>query len=277
MKTPDGQPLVPTFDWYQTTVLVGIKDVVGVLQPMARDEAFREEKPKLKGYAWACKIGGPGGSLLIHWGGRNGDEHGPNVCSTGPLSPITAELLRSAQVPHRVSRADVRLDFLGDYTACRLALIERCNQAGMSPRDAGSCPEALKQCGRSVYTGGNGSFLVSRLYQKGLQLGDGYPVDYLRLEHQFMPTKSHEKLELASLSPTYMIGLRPLSRDLSMTIAQLAVSPYKLTKYPKQLTPYHWMLQQYQKALREMHQDHGSWAAVGQQIGLDLEEIESVH
>ena len=76
------------------------------------------------------------------------------------------------------------------------------------------------------------------------------------------------------LSPVQVAGLRPVSRDLSQAIAGLAVAPYKLTKFAKEKTPYFWMLKQYESVLSEMKQDHGSWAAVGCQIGLDLEEMQ---
>jgi hypothetical protein len=144
----------------------------------------------------------------------------------------------------------------------------------MAASDAGSCPEAAVQLGRTVYGGAKSSFYQPTLYQKGLQLGDGHPADYLRLEHRFTPTKSHEKAELATLTPFQMIGLRPVARELTETIAALAVAPYKLTRFAKERTPYHWMLQQYRSALNEMYEDHGSWACVGQQIGLDLEEMQ---
>jgi hypothetical protein len=144
--------------------------------------------------------------------------------------------------------------------------------AGMAASDAGSCPEAAVQLGRTVYGGAKSSFYQPTLYQKGLQLGDGHPVDYLRLEHRFAPTKSHEKTQLAALSPSEMIGIRPVARELSETIAQLAVAPYKLTRHAKEKTPYYWMLHQYRGILLEMMDDHGSWACVGEQIGLDLSE-----
>lgn len=277
MSTSSPGPLEPVFDWYQGSVSTGVRDVFGVLEPMTAEEPFHEEKPKLKGYAFASKLGGPGGSVLIHYGGRNGDEHGPNVCATGPLSPKVADLLRGAQVPHGLGRVDVRVDFLGDYAACRLALIERCNQAGMAPLDAGSCPEALKQCGRSVYTGKRGSFLLSTLYQKGIQLGDGHPTDYLRLEHRFVPQKAHEKLEVACLTPAQMIGLRPLSRDLTVTITKMAVRPYKLDRFPKERNAKFWMLTQYRSLLQELLNDHGSPAAVGQQLYEDLKELDNAY
>ena len=70
-----------------------------------------------------------------------------------------------------------------------------------------------------------------------------------------------------------MVGCRPVARELSEGIAELAIAPYKLTRYPKERTPYHWMLQQYRSTLNELFDDHGSWACVGQQIGLDLEEL----
>lgn len=274
MKTPDGAALEPLLDWYQFSTPASINIVREVLGPMTVEEPLHDEKPKLKGYGWALKLGGPGGSILIHYGGRNGDEHGPNVAGTGPLAPQVAELFRAASIPHGVGRADVRLDFLGDFDQCRLRFIERCDKAGMAASDAGSCPESSKQLGRTVYGGSRSSFYQPTLYQKGLQLGDGHPTDYLRLEHRFTPTKAHEKAELASLSPTLMVGLRPVSRDLTMAITELAVEPYKLTRYPKERTPYFWMLQQYGGVLRTMLDDHGSPAAVGAQLFLDLEELE---
>jgi hypothetical protein len=70
-----------------------------------------------------------------------------------------------------------------------------------------------------------------------------------------------------------MVGLRPVSRDLSLSIADLAVEAYKLTKYPKERTPYHWMLQQYRSVFDELLEDHGSPSAVGQQLYLDLAEM----
>jgi hypothetical protein len=273
IKTPDGAPLEPRFDWYQATAKVGIRDVRAVLEPMNVIEPLRDESPKLKGYGWALKLGGPGGSLLIHYGGKNGDDHGPNIAGTGPLAPQVADLLRTAGVPHSVGRADVCLDFLADFDACRGAFVARCNDAGMASRDHGSCRESIKQLGRTVYGGSLASAYQPTLYEKGPQLGPDYPVDWLRLEHRFAFSKAHEKAQLATLSPMQMVGLRPVSRDLTMTIAELAAEPYQLTKYPKERSPYYWMLSQYQGVLRTMRDDHGSWCAVGEQIGLDLEEF----
>ena len=65
-----------------------------------------------------------------------------------------------------------------------------------------------------------------------------------------------------------------LVSPLKMSICQLAVAPYKLTRAVKEKTPYYWMLSMYRNTLKGMHEDHGSWAAVGQQIGLDLEVME---
>ena len=71
---------------------------------------------------------------------------------------------------------------------------------------------------------------------KGLQLGDGHPVDYLRLEHRFAPTKAHEKAQLSTMTPAQMVGLRPVSRDLTEKITALAVAPSS-TATPKEKAP----------------------------------------
>lgn len=274
MKTPSGQPIDAQFDWYQFSTPADLNTIREVLGPVVASEPLQPVKPVLKGYAWSLLTGGRGGSVRIHYGGKNGDDHGPNVQGTGPLSPAVAQLFREAGIPHRVGRADVRLDFLADFERCRLQFIQRCNTAGMASSDAGSCPEAAVQLGRTVYGGSRTSFYQPTLYQKGLQLGDGHPADFLRLEHRFTPTKSHEKTQLATLTPDEMIGCRPVARELTETIAQHAVAPYKLTRHQKEKSPYYWMLQQYRSTLNEMFNDHGSWACVGQQIGLDLETMD---
>lgn len=261
----------PAFDWYQFSAQAGINYLRDVFEPINAIEPFHHEKTKLPGYGWALKSGGPGGSVLIHYGGKNGDQHGPNVAGTGPLAPQVADLVRATGMPHGVGRADVKLDFLGDFEACRLRFIKRCDQAGMAASDAGSCPESLKQLGRTVYGGSRSSFYRPTLYQKGLQLGQDYPENLLRLEHRFTPTKSGEKRQLSQMTPAQMIGARPVARDLSEQIAALAVAPYKLDRYPKHKGPYFWLLSQYGGVLREMLQDHGSPDAVGRQIFFDLE------
>lgn len=270
-NTPQNGPIEPDFDWYQFTAEALPHTLRKLFQPLSATDPFRDEKPKLKGYARAFKTGGPGGSVLIHYGGPNGDQYGPNVAGTGPLASKVAELIRVTGISHGVGRADVKLDFLGDFETCRLHFIKRCDQAGMAASDVGSCPESAKQLGRSVYGGSRSSFYQPTLYQKGLQLGKDYPSDFLRLEHRFTPSKSREKQQLSRLTPTEMIGMRPVARDLSQEIVDLAVEPYNLKRYPKEKGPYYWLLKQYGPFLLEMQRDHGSWAAVGQQIGFDLE------
>lgn len=269
----DGHTVVPEFDWYQFSTQTDIRSVKEILQPLATAEPFHNEKPKLAGYAFAFKTGGRGGSVLVHYGGRNGDNHGPNIAGTGPLAPVVAELFRATKLPHGVGRADVRLDFLGDFEKSRLLFIDRCNQTGMASTDAGSCPESSLQLGRTVYGGSKSSFYQPTLYQKGLQLGPDYPENYLRLEHRFAPTKATEKKQLAELSPFQMVGLRPVARDLSQSIASVAIAPYKLTKYPAEKNAYHWMLTQYQGLLWELHEDAGSDECAGKQIFHDLREM----
>lgn len=277
METFNSASLEPVFDWYQFSSHTNINLLREVLSPIAAEEPFREEKPKLKGYAWAAKVGGQGGSVLVHYGGKNGDDHGPNVAATGPIAPRVAGLVREANMPHGVSRADVKIDFLGDFESCRLKFIERADRAGMKPRDEGSCPESVNQDGRSVYCGAQGSFYRGVMYEKGRQLrGLGIPdapVELLRLEHRFVPSKAHEKQELSSLSPVQMVGLRPVARDLSTLIAQMAVAPYRITKFPRERNVYFAMLKQYQNTLWGLLDDHGSPAAVGEQLFFDLEEM----
>jgi hypothetical protein len=273
IKTPTGEPLEPRFDWYQATAKIEVNDVLEVLEPITASGEMRQESPKLKGYNSCFKVGGPGGSLFIHYGGRNGDEHGPNVQGTGPLSPQVAELLRAACIPHSVGRADVCIDFLADFNVCHSVFVARCNEASMGSTDIGSSKDSIKQLGRTVYGGSPSSSYRPTCYEKGLQLGKDYPTNFVRLEHRFQFSKAHEKQQLSTLTPLQMCGLRPVARDLTLSLAELAVQAYHLVKLPKEKTPYFWMLKMYEATLREMKQDHGSWAAVGEQIGFDLDNM----
>jgi len=273
VKTAQTPSLGVDLDWYGGTANHEVRPLLELLSGVVGDDPLQHVKPVLKGYAFADKSGGQGGSVWVHYGGPVGDKEGPHVQGTGPISPAVAHALRSASVAHKVSRVDVRQDFIGDFDQCRLAFIGRCNSAGMQSRDAGSCPESSAQLGRTVYGGSTKSVYRPTLYQKGIQLGEGFPVDYLRLEHRFMPSKSEEKAQFSRLTPIQMIGLRPVARDLSETIAALQVKPYKLDKLPKAKTPYHWMLKGYAKVYQVMLEDHGTPEAVGLQIFHDLGEM----
>jgi DNA relaxase NicK len=262
----------PTFDWYQASTQTNIKLLLEIFGPLQIEEKFHAENPKLKGYKWAYKLGGRGGSCLIHYGGKNGDDHGANFAGTGPMAVEVAKLFRATELPHQVGRADVRQDALAEWSTWRTAFIERCNSAGMATRDHGSCPESIKQLGRTVYGGAKSSSYQPTIYEKGLQLGQDYPSNYLRLEHRFSFSKAHEKQTLSTLTPSQMVGLRPVARDLSNTLVGLSLAPYKLDKLPKVDSPYLWMLRQYGKVLREMIDDLGA-SAVGHQIQEDLKSI----
>lgn len=273
MKTTLSDLIVPTFDWYQFSTKTNIKLVVEALSPLQVEEKFHEEKPKLKGYAWAKKLGGRGGSCLIHYGGKNGDDYGPNIAGTGPMAVDVANLFRATNLAHQVGRADVRQDAIADFITWRTAFIDRCNAAGMATRDHGSCPESVKQLGRTVYGGAKSSVYQPTIYEKGLQLGEDYPSNYLRLEHRYAFTKAHEKEILSMLTPSEMVGLRPVARDLSDTLVGLAIAAYKLDKLPKVETPYYWMLRQYRKVILEMIDDLGA-SAVGHQFLEDLNAMQ---
>jgi hypothetical protein len=273
MKTQETLYIQPVFDWYQFTTQINIREVEQILEPLAGQDQFHPEQPKLKGYKWASKVGGKGGSCLIHYGGKNGDEYGPNVAGTGPMAVPVSELFRATKLPHSVGRADVRQDFLGDFNKSRGLFIQRLNDAGMATSDAGSCPESIKQLGRTVYGGSRSSAYQPTLYEKGLQLGDGFPTDYLRLEHRFSFSKAHEKQTLSQLTPTEIVGLRPVARGLSQILVDLQVEPYKIGQLPKDKDAYYWMLRQYRGVFLQMIEDQGA-SGMGHQIAMDLAEVE---
>lgn len=272
LKPTINKPLEPRFDWYQATVKFDENELFQVLEPLTSEFDYVVEKPKLKNYAECYRMGGLGGSLMVHLGGVNGRDHGPNVQGTGPLSPRVAELLRASGVPHSVGRADVCIDFLGDFDDCHLAFVNRCNEAGMGSKDVGSSKGSVMQLGRTVYGGSVTSAYRPCCYEKGIQLGEGYPSNFIRLEHRFMFSKAADKQMLSKLTPVEMCGLRPVARDLTETLAGLSVAPYKLNNLPKVKDWYHWMLEAYGRHIREMEADLGSPAAFGCQVMHDLNE-----
>jgi hypothetical protein len=125
-----------------------------------------------------------------------------------------------------------------------------------------------------VYGGSRASAYQPTIYEKGLQLGSDYPANLVRLEHRFTFSKAADKQALSVLTPVQMVGLRPVSRDLARDLMGLCVAPYHIDKLPKETSSYHWMLRQFRRTFHELRTDHGSWAAAGEQIGLDLVEIE---
>ena len=112
----------------------------------------------------------------------------------GGVSNRLYEAIRASEMPHRVTRADVALDFDREgiaEQAFRVAL-EIATREKLAVKMLGDWrPDGEREGGRTLYVGSTKSAYFLRLYEKGLhpeQIGVGRP-NWFRIEAQITPEK----------------------------------------------------------------------------------------
>lgn len=188
----------------------------------------------------------------------------------GVRTPDVAAALQADLAPgsFNVSRADVCEDFDEPGAHKRLVALvdatkrdDRVESLAMTPRNGDK--------GETIYWGSPKSAMRVRCYEKGKQkenLHLGRP-NWARLEAQVRPSKSVQKALAASLSPVAMWGFASWSKNVAEAITGL-----ELTRYaPPQAAPEFdrttlYLARTFQRHLREMLEDFGSWECVGREI-----------
>lgn len=268
-------------DWYQAT----IRDEPGViLDALVKGYGSGVEVVEgrgLHGYRQRFDVKG-GGIVLasVLAGGKNGN---PNAWASGPETDAFYAIVRDRWggfQQHKVTRVDVAEDFdqEGGYEALRRLLRGILKDRGVKGREI--VPEDIED-GRTFYAGAASSAVQLRLYEKGKQQRAVVPEpetvsrDWVRMEVQVRPTKESGYVA-AMLSPAEVWGFSEWSKEVArlafeMDIPRVEVKPWRESDDDR---AYRFMLQQYGGLLWRRLGDHGSWSALGAQIGSDLEEIE---
>lgn len=182
------------------------------------DEPFRPLNG-MHGYARGWEVRRGGSTLCkVYEGGQGLTDH---VVSTGADSPEIAALLRRHDPAHRVSRADVCLDFLdGPQVFGQLRELMYDTLSGTVVLSEFTELGLDQQRSATLYAGAKTSEVRVRLYEKGKQDSD-YAPDAVRLEIQSRPKKDR-KAYAAQIEPWDYWGLSRWSRGLIQQVTGVA-------------------------------------------------------
>lgn len=133
--------------------------------------------------------------VRLMWGGYSG-EYGCHVQILGGIECwLFANEFRKKWPEHRVSRADVCIDFIepGGFDRAALMCSSICKRMGIQTRVHGDWVDAKR--GRTLYCGSPKSSHMVRLYEKGYELRQKNMIpdadlDWFRLEIQVRPQKN---------------------------------------------------------------------------------------
>lgn len=203
------------FDWYQASfpddARVGALDL---LAPLG-DERPRRDRATM-GYTRAWEVRRDGRTLCRVLEAPALPDH---VVVTGSDAPEIARVLRSRVPAHRVSRADVAMDFRGGEQFWHsTAATVRHHLTGSvvitEYRETGLAGESA-----TLYVGARSSETRVRLYEKGKQ-DDTYEPDTVRIEIQARPKKERRDY-CARIAPDAYWGLSRWSGWLADEVASV--------------------------------------------------------
>jgi hypothetical protein len=264
------------FDWYQASIPNAHPEVV--MTTLAASDYYGqwEEVRPLKGYDIGAQfVLGDQVLYRINHGGQNA-EYGPNVVGSGGAAPKLAEIIREHFPAHKVSRVDACEDYHHKdvYDYLRKKALKIAKEQKVAVREI---VKPISDCddGRTLYLGSQTSAVSMRIYEKGKQLGLGS--EWVRAELQVRPQKKIKQI-IAYLSPLEVWGLARWSHSMAVQMGNKDLQRVEAQIYQQSDhdRAYRFMLKQYRRVLEQMQASHGSWEAVGAQIGYDLEHPQDV-
>jgi hypothetical protein len=220
--------------------------------------------------------GGDRVATILH-GGPNGH---PNVEASGERAPALAELLR-AFGPHRVTRADVAIDFYGDEVFPRMEEIASRIASDLRIKLTKISNPLDRSAGDTIQLGSRTSVLYARIYEKGKAdravYGDRTQEElqpWVRCELEVKPAKDMKALA-ATMEPEAFWGCSEWTTRLASEA--FAMSPDPVPFHPRRTASddraFAFMCAQYRNLLRRRVTDrHG-----GDRMALAREILESVY
>lgn len=272
------------FDWYQASVPAEVPVLTKALESLCDGRAVWDHMPRAPhGFATGAKLADIFGPVLQVWWG--GCHERPHVVMSGEVASIGADLLRSEFPGHRVSRADVCIDYAdpGAYDRLQGIALDVARERGIKVGTAGD--HLVTMQGRTLYLGATSSHTRVRLYDKAAELRAKFsndperlrdvPDELARLECQVRPQTPQAKEAAAKADPVSLMGSAAWTRLLLKHVAGLDLEPFvagKVWRQSDDARAYAAMLAQYGGVLARVKEDLGSWDCVGRQIGHDLAE-----
>ena len=272
------------FDWYQATVPAPVDDVLEALCGLAEPAGLAHSRG-MHGYAHSTAVEGPEGPVARVWHG--GTHVYPHVVLTGDEAQGGAELIRAEFPEHFVTRCDSREDFADEGAFDRIVPVMLAAAEAHRVRVDTRGDHLLTKQGRTVYLGAASSACRQRLYDKAAELRAKFAADPVRLaqvpehltrlEAQVRPQTQEARVRFASIEPLAVMGSSAWLREVWKHVAGLELEPVQVGKVWRQSDDeraWGYLLAQYGGLLKRRKEDHGSWAALGCQIGSDLVERE---
>lgn len=273
------------FDWYQATVPAEVPQLREALSTLCQGRpVWTSAQRAPHGYGFsdrlACELSGP--VCQLWWGGSHAKPH---VVFSGDDAPSGSELLRGSFPGHTVSRADIATDYAesGAYDRLQELALGVAVERGISVGTAGD--HLLTKVGRTLYLGSTSSHTRMRLYDKAAELRAKFhqqpdklceiPPELARLEFQVRPQTPAAKLAAAAADPVALMGSASWTRELVRRVDGLDLEPFAAGRVWRQADDdraYAALLAQYGGLIRRRAAEHGSFAALGCQIGHDLSE-----
>lgn len=251
------------FDYYSATVPAQVSHCIHMISEKFGG-GFSDLHPK-NGYKKGALHEFSG--IEVHSGGYNPD---PYLLIKGDRSPDAAAFIREAYPSHKVSRADVCIDFVevGGFDRMKAIL----NQIAADIRPKAIVPELRgpetdhPTVGRTMYYGSIKSDVRICLYEKGKQMraqGLVVPLEWFRVELRVKPRKERKRLS-AGLSEAEFWGFSKWTKTACTSI--LNISPeYRpdasLRKSTAEKAVHH-MLRQYGRAMTRYADEIGEDAFI---------------
>lgn len=265
------------FDYYSATVPANPDVILGEALHVFDMSSFRPCKP-VNGYERAGEIF-RGDEVLsrLYWGGVNGDDES-HMLASGARSPALASFLRDKFKDHRVSRADICVDFNqeGSWDHLTRPAFDLIKQRKMNSSTVGDWITPGSPAGRTLYVGSRTSDAYMRIYEKGKQLCTD--PHHVRAELVCQPHKRPLKERLATLEPLECWGSSRWSRQYLEAITGQGVQP--LPRSPEEPTDddraTNAICRQYGGLLRRLADKVGGFASLGLHLEhlLELQEQE---
>lgn len=245
------------FDWYSATLYNDDEENYGVKilnRFLTRYFSLGTVGGGMHGYEKSVDFK----HALLLFGGASG-EHGAHVqLHGGELCQSAVEDFRANFPVHRVTRADVCVDFYEPGIFEKLDKICRsvAKKHGVQTRLYGDWIEAER--GRTLYMGGKSSTHKMRLYEKGYEMrqkgtNPDASLNWVRLEFQVAPSRQTKYLA-STMPPNEIAHSSRWTSDLSNRIGLSAGSGIKLsTQRTKNLvvTSLESMFHQYAKLIKQ--------------------------
>jgi len=269
------------FDWYQATIGGKLQDIIEAFINRYGPGHDIVEARGIHGYAQRFNVVEGKGMVVasVICGGNRGAF--PNAWASGDDTENFIQVVRSEwPTKHVVTRMDACEDFqaVDAYAQLRAVLRQVAKPAGVKCREI--LPDDDPDEGRTYYAGSPSSDVRVRLYDKGLQVrrtlppeqAAQVPADWIRFEVQVRP-KGQSRQDAAVIEAAEAWGFSPWTKKaalkaLDLEVPRVVIRPWRESDDER---AYRFMIQQYGNLLRRKVVDHGSWSALGAQIGEDIQ------